>query len=285
MEDFVYLNGSIVPKRQAFVSVDDRGFYFADGIYEVVRYYAGEFFKFDDHLQRLKRSLDAIRISFDSFPDFINIAETLIKKNNLTGKQATVYFQVTRGAYPRKHSFPPDSVKPTVYAFASEFIPPIKEMKDGIKCITLDDFRWHRCDIKSIGLLPNTLSFQKATEENAFECIFLRDGIVTEGSHSNVIGVRNGKVITHPANNLILHGITRKATLELCAKLSIPVMEQTINGGDLFSLDELMVVGTGNEIMPVVKVNEKIIGDGKPGPVTRKLQKEFFTITYKNQLF
>jgi D-alanine transaminase len=157
MEEFVYLNGNIVPKKQAFVSVDDRGFYFADGIYEVVRYYAADFFRFDNHLKRLRRSLDAIRITFESFPDFLNIAEALISKNNLSGKQATVYFQVTRGTYPRRHRFPPVSVKPTVYVYASEFVPYLKEMKEGIKCITVDDFRWHRCDIKSIGLLPNTM--------------------------------------------------------------------------------------------------------------------------------
>ncbi len=281
MQPIIYLNNQFLPKVNASISPDDRGFYFADGIYEVIRFYRGHPFYLEEHLARLVNSLKAVRIDFERIKDLRGIMDGLIKRNRLEKSYAGVYLQITRGSYPRTHHFPKEPIVPTLYAYAFEKAPLVEHWKKGIKVITRPDIRWLRCNIKSIALLPNTLLYQEAVENDADECILVRDGMVTEASHSNVLGIKNGKLYTHPDGNLVLPGITKKAVFNLCQELKIPVIEEPLPEKSLTDMDELMIVGTGNEILPVVKVNESLIGGGHPGPITRKLQQAFFDITYR----
>jgi len=278
MKEVVYLNGSFIAKNEAFISPEDRGFNFADGIYEVVKYYGGKPFRYNDHINRLKRSLAEVRIDFEDFDQLESIFQTLLERNELTTQEAGIYLQITRGSHQRIHRFP-ENIKPTVYAWAFPFSSKPDQLKDGVKVITAEDIRWLRCDIKSIALLPNVLYAQKAEENGSAEVIFIRNGTVTEASHSNVIGVKDGIVYTHPDSNLILPGITKKVILEICRESNIKVTEEGIGELELSTIDEMMIVGTGSEVTPVVQINENPVGIGKPGPVTRFIQDKFFELT------
>jgi len=278
MKEVVYLNGSFIAKNEAFISPEDRGFNFADGIYEVVKYYGGKPFRYNDHINRLKRSLAEVRIDFEDFDQLEIIFQTLLERNELTTQEAGIYLQITRGSHQRIHRFP-ENIKPTVYAWAFPFSSKPDQLKDGVKVITAEDIRWLRCDIKSIALLPNVLYAQKAEENGSAEVIFIRNGTVTEASHSNVIGVKDGIVYTYPDSNLILPGITKKVILEICRESNIKVTEEGIGELELSTIDEMMIVGTGSEVTPVVQINENQVGIGKPGPVTRFIQDKFFELT------
>jgi len=281
MREIVFLNGEFIAKEKAYISPDDRGFIFADGVYEVIRCFKGNFFCFEEHMERLKRSLSETRIDFKDINTLFSICKNLISQNNLEGKYADIYLQITRGVYRRMHSFPVEDISPTVYIYAYERKPSVNDLKRGIKAITRPDIRWLHCDIKSVSLLPNILLFQEANEENAKECIFIRDGSVTEASHSNVLGVKTNVVFTHPDCNLILAGITKMVVFKICNDLGIYIKESPIREEDIYELDEIFIVGTGNDIMPVVQLNNKVINNGIPGAVTRQIQREYFRITYK----
>jgi len=269
----VYLNGSYVPAEQAVVSVDDRGFLFADGIYEVIRVYRGRPFRLEEHLRRLADGVAALRIPFRDPAGLAGIADRLLEENGLRDGDAVLYIQVTRGAAPRAHAFPPADVPPTVFVSARPFTPYPAEHYE--RAVTVPDTRWSRCDIKSVSLLPNVLANQRAKEAGAFEALFVRDGIVIEGSHSNLFGVFGGTLVTYPACNYILAGITRACVLELAAELGIPAREGPIPFETLWEADELFLSGTTTELMPVVEVDGRAIGGGRPGPVARRLQSAF----------
>lgn len=275
MAEIVYLNGKLLPKKEAFISPDDRGFNFADGVYEVIKYYSGKPFRYSDHLERLRRSLHEIRIGFEGFSEFEAVFQALLEMNELNRQEAGIYLQISRGSHPRIHRFPENS-QPTVYATAFPFSMPQQQLKNGVKVVTTEDIRWLRCDIKSVSLLPNVLAAQKAAENDAVETIFVRNGIVTEGSHSSVLGVKDGTVYTHPDSNLILPGITKKVIFEICRENGIQITEEGIPASGLAEMDEMMIAGTGSEITPVVKIDDYRVGDGKPGPVTRFIQDKFF---------
>jgi D-alanine transaminase len=277
----VYLNQQFLPKEKAFISPEDRGFYFADGVYEVIKYYKGYPFCFDAHMTRLRNSLAGVRISFNRFDELADICDRLIEENRLISEYAGVYIQVTRGVAARTHSFPSNDVTPTLYIRAFPMPTFLSEMRNGVRVISRDDIRWLRCNIKSIALLPNTLIFQEAMEAGAFECLLIRDGKFTEATHSNIMMVRNGMVFTHPDSNLILPGITRTKVIKLCSALSVGVIEKPVKADDINSIEECFITGTGSEIIPVVMVDNTVIGNGKPGPVTRMIQKAFFKITYE----
>lgn len=267
----VYLNGEYVPLADAKVSVEDRGFLFADGVYEVARVYAGELYLMRPHMERMLRGLAALRIEYRDSAEIERASLRLLEENGIDGDGA-VYIQVTRGAAPRKHSFPPQGTRPTVYVTASKFPgPPAEFWEDGVDAITVPDNRWARCDIKSVALLPNVLANQAAHAAGAFEALYVKDGVVLEGSHSNLWGVRDGRLVTYPASNYILSGITRARVFELAEELGIPVREGMIYSEDLFDMEELFLSGTTTEIMPVVRVDGREVLDGEPGPVTRKL--------------
>ena len=270
----VYYNGEYMPKEAVKLSPDDRGFLFADGIYEVIRAYWGQLFAVEAHLQRMRYGLRELQIRQPEL-DFSMVAAKLLQDNHLDNSEALVYIQITRGAAPRVHAFPPATIQPTIYAYASAFSPPQKEWETGVKIILTPDIRWLRCDIKSTSLLPNVLANQQAKENNAYEAVFVRNGLVTEGSHTNFCAVFEGQLFTHPKSPYILPGITRDVVLSLCGELKIPVQEYPILEKELKKADEMMVVGTTTEIMPVVQVNDWPVGDGQPGPVTRKLQQIF----------
>jgi D-alanine transaminase len=278
MNEVVFLNGKLVAKSEAFVSPEDRGFNFADGVYEVVKYYRGKPFRFNDHLARLKRSLHEVRIELEDLEQFEGIFHNLLEQNGLAGEEAGVYLQITRGSHQRIHRFPLN-IKPTVYAWAFPFSSKPDQLDHGVKVITADDIRWLRCDIKSIALLPNVLYAQKAEENGSAEVIFIRNGVVTEASHSNVIGVKNGALVTHPDSNLILPGITKKVVKEICQSNGIRFIEEGIQASVLHELDEMILVGTGSEITPVVNIDGFVVGDGQPGSLTRFIQEKFFEQT------
>jgi D-alanine transaminase len=277
MKEMVYLNGQFLPRDEARISPDDRGYIFADGVYEVVKYYNGNPFRYADHFSRLKRSLEEVQIHFEGLTGLQEVFNHLLKANNLTDVHAGVYVQVTRGINKRVHHFPSD-IMPGVYAFSFEMPSYSDNLQKGISVITREDIRWLRCDIKSISLLPNTMLYNQAVEAGAGECILIRNGLVTEATHSSVLAVKNGKVITHPLSNLILPGITRKVILELCQKYNIEAEERALAEKELYEVDELIIAGTGSEITPVVKVDDSPVGNKKPGEVTRFLQNKFFEL-------
>ncbi len=278
MSEIVYLNNQFINKEDAKISANDRGFIFADGVYEVIKYYNGKPFRYDDHLLRLKRSLSEMEIEYDNTENLESLFQELLSRNNLTGKHAGLYLQITRGEHKRVHHFP-ENISPTVYAFAYHMPSFTDHLENGIKVITHEDIRWQRCDIKSVSLLANSMIYNKAVKAGAGECVLIRDGFVTEATHSSVLGVKNGTVITRPLSNLILPGITRKAIHEICAENGIPFEEKAFTEAELFALDELIIAGTGSEVTPAVSVNGLPVGNGKPGEITRFIQQRFFELT------
>jgi D-alanine transaminase len=273
-----YLNGQYLPRSAATIPVEDRGFIFGDGVYEVWRAVNGRLFETDRHLARLAYGLHELRIAE---PDIIRrnvldeVAERLLAESGLLEGEATLYVEVTRGVAPRTHAFPPAGTRPTVFAMANRFAPPNDLRLRGASAITTPDIRWLRCDVKTIQLLPNVMAKQAAAERGAMEAIMIRDGFVTEGSHANVLGVLDGEIRTHPLGNLILPGITRAVVLEIARALAIPVREEAFNAHDIARLDECFLAGTTADVMPIVRVNDESVGAGTPGPITMRLFREF----------
>lgn len=277
MSEIVYLNGEFLKKEDAKISPNDRGFIFADGVYEVTKYYNGKPFRYEDHIKRLQRSLSELSIDFKNTEELQKIFNDLLIKNNLENTHAGVYLQISRGEHKRIHSFP-EKINPTIYAFAFGLPSDKKTLENGIKVITNEDIRWQRCDIKSVSLLPNTMLFNQAIKAGAGECILIREGLITEATHSSVLGIKNGTVITRPLSNFILPGITRKVILEICSKNGIPLEQRAFSEKELYNLDELIIAGTGSEITPVVQIKDTVIGNNKPGKITRLIQKKFFEL-------
>lgn len=278
MSEIVFLNNQFINKKDAKISADDRGFIFADGVYEVIKYYNGKPFRYDDHLWRLKRSLSEMEIDYDKTENLESLFQELLHKNNLTGKHAGLYLQISRGEHKRVHHYP-ENIPPTVYAFAYHMPSFTDNLENGIKVITHEDIRWQRCDIKSVSLLPNSMIYNKAVKAGAGECVLIRDGFVTEATHSSVLGIKNGVVITRPLSNLILPGITRKVILEICQVNGIAFEERAFSEKELYELDELIIAGTGSEVTPAISINDSPVGNGKPGEITRFIQQKFFELT------
>ncbi|HUF75200.1 MAG TPA: D-amino acid aminotransferase [Longimicrobiales bacterium] len=274
----VYLNGDYVPKAEARVSVDDRGFLLSDGVYEMVPYYEGVPFHLEAHLERLARSLKAVRIEYD-VSSVGAVLRRLIADNGLEkATRARAYVQVTRGVAPRTHYFPKQAVEPTVYACVTEWSRPADDVWGrGFTAITVPDLRWARVDIKAISLLPNALAFQAALDAGVDDAILVRDGIAIEGAHQNFWGVFDGVAVTHPATNLILAGITRAVVLERARARGIPCEERPIPVEELSDAEELFFTGTTAEVRPCVQVDGRSVGDGRVGPVTKALSEAFLT--------
>jgi D-alanine transaminase len=270
-----FFNGKFLPKNEICVSPDDRGFLFADGIYEVVRWYEGFFYDMPGHITRMKRSLRELRINWPDSDSFSSIAGELIKRNNLDNQPAMVYLQVTRGASRRSHSFPSPAVEPTAYACAWGFIPEKDLQESGIKVMLKEDIRWSRCDIKSVALLPNTISFQEACESGLKECIFVRNGLVTEGSHSNIFFVIDGTLFTHPESNYVLSGITRKNIIRIAGEAGIKIREEAVQENRLRFVKEAFITNTSAEVTPVIEIGGNTLNEGVPGPITRKIRDKF----------
>jgi D-alanine transaminase len=272
--EYVIVDGDVLDRTAAKVDIEDRGYQFGDGVYEVIRVYNGKMFTGIEHLNRLVDSAEKVRMKLPYSPeDLLSKMEELIKKNELdTG---TVYMQFTRGTSPRNHVFPGGDVTPTFVAYTRKVPRPVDPMENGVRTILDDDIRWLRCDIKSLNLLGNLLSKQKAAEAGCFEAILHRGETVTEGSHSNISIVKDGVIITHHADNFILNGITRQKMLDICRNERIPVEERAYTLAELSSADEVFSSGTTVEIMPIIEVDGKPVGNGQPGAVTRNLQNLF----------
>ncbi len=270
-----YLNGKYLPNKEVNISPDDRGFLFADGVYEAIRWYGNFFYDIDGHTTRLKRSLREIRMSWPEADNLPSIASDLIKLNALEDHQAIIYLELTRGVARRFHAFPSPPVNPTVYAYARSFRPDNNLISNGIRTILRKDIRWMRCDIKTIALLPNVLSFQEARDNDCHECIFSRDGIITECCHSNIFFVLDGVLRTHPESELILSGITRNSVVRIAREAGVPVKEEAIRQDQLPALTEAFVTNTSFEIGPVISIDGMKIGGGMPGPVARLLREKF----------
>jgi D-alanine transaminase len=273
--NIAYLNGNFIPKEDIRISPDDRGFLFGDGIYEVMKWYGGFFFDPESHLARLKRSLGEVRIKWQQADLFQTFARELIKINGLDEKHALIYLQVTRGAAPRNHAFPNPDVEPTVYSFARENGKADAEQENGVSVLLRKDIRWSRCDIKSVSLLANTLSFQEAHEKGMKECIFVRDGFITEGSRSNIFFVVNSALYTHPESGYILSGVTRKNIIRMAKESGIEVREEPVAEKDLGKIEEAFISNTSAEVTPVGFFDTLRVGNGKPGPVTLRIFKSF----------
>lgn len=273
MSEWVYLNGSFLPYEEAHLSVEDRGFLFADGIYEVIAFEKGWAFRMADHLQRLRRSAEAVRLPLPRpLEDLEAAASALIARNGLEADEATVYLQVTRGAARREHAFPAKA-EPTLLMLARKVHPLDRAKREqGVAAITVPDTRWHWCHVKSVGLLPNVLAKQQAVEAGVHEAIFVRDGRVTEASSANLFAVFDGVLWTHPANQWILPGITRKVVLELAARHELPIREEAFPVERLFEASELFLTGTTTRVLPLITVDGRPIGQGVPGPITRRLE-------------
>lgn len=274
MSETVFYNGAYVPKDEVRISPDDRGFLLSDGIYEVVRVYRGAPFEMDAHVRRLADGLAAIRIEGVDAALMAEVTGELIRRNGLEEDDAAVYVQVTRGAAPRTHHFPAVSVTPTVYAAAWAFTP-TTDPEVGVEVVTAPDHRWTRCDIKSVSLLANVLAAQQAFEADAYEAVLVRDGVALEGTRTSVFGVIDGVVRTAPLTHYVLPSVTRQVAIDLCREADIPVTERPLLLTEFLEADELFLAGTTTEIMPIVRVDGRPAGGGRPGPVTSELARRF----------
>ena len=270
MSGLVYLNGAFVDRADAKVSVDDRGFVFGDGVYEVTRSRDGVLLEVDRHVRRFQRSMAGLELRCPPI-DLPALSLRLLRDNGLARGEATVYWQITRGAAPRAHWFPPAGTPVTVYASASPFTAPNEKRATGVGTIVLADQRWARCDLKTVNLLPNVLAKQKAVAAGVHEALLQRDGVVMECAASNFFGVIDGVIRTHPRTNYILPGITREVVLELAVELGIPVREEPMLVDDLSRMSESFLTGTTNDVMPVVTIDGRMVGDGRPGPIAGRL--------------
>lgn len=268
-----YWNGEFLPKASIRVSPDDRGFLFADGVYEVIRAYGGRPFAVTEHVARLRASLRGLRLEWPGADGLADVVVELLARNELSHEDALVYVQVTRGAAPRSHVFPPEGTPVTAYAAAWPYAP--HDVADGAGAILVPDIRWARCDIKSVALLPNVLAQQEAREASALEAIFVRDGVLTEGTHTNVCVVLDGEVVTHPLTNHVLPGITRAAVRDLCRRDGIPWREAPVLLSEARRAQEILLVGTTVEVTAVVRLDGAPVADGSPGPVARSLAAAF----------
>ena len=263
-----------IMERENIVDIEDRAYQFGDGIYEVIGVYGGKPFLLDEHMERLQRSAKEIQLSLPYTMEQLrrNLVQ-LVKTNELD--EGIIYMQVSRGVSSREHYFPGNSITPVTIAYtrAEERMSATEDA--GATAVLVEDIRWLRCDIKTLNLLPNTLAKQKAVENNAIEAILHRGDTVTEASASNVFIVKEGELFTHPANNYILNGITRRKVIQLCESLGIQVHEKAFTVKTLLQADEVFVTATKSDIIPILKIDNQSIGQESPGKITRKIIQSF----------
>lgn len=268
-------NGSELPLADVRIPALDRGYLFGDGVYEVLRVYGGRPFLEREHLARLRRSLDEVRIRCDTARLQQRMHETL---RSSAVREGLIYIQVTRGVAPRMHRFPQPPVEPSELIYVDEIVgdPYGAWRDDGAALLSLDDLRWKRCDIKSINLLANCLAAQAAAEAGCLEALLVApDGSITEGSHMSVFGVTQGRILTSPLGPQILPGITRGLIVQLAERAGIPIVQQPLRHAELHTIDEMFLTGTTSEVLPVTAVDGRPIGSGRPGPVTLRLMETY----------
>ena len=269
-----FMDGQFTERDGLAISIEDRGYYFGDGVYEVIKVYGGELYTAEEHIERLFQSATKIKMTIPyAEVQLMEIARELVAKNNIL--VGHVYIQVTRGSAPRLHQFPNPAVPPVVTGYAINNPRPMAGIENGVGVKSVEDVRWLRCDIKSLNLLGNVLAKQEAHEAGCIEALLHRDGVVTEGSASNVFGVKDGIVYTHPVTNLILNGITRQVVLGLCEEQGIPVVEKSFTLDEAFEMDEFILTSTTSEVTPVISIDGRPVGSGLVGPLTMNLQKAF----------
>ncbi len=270
MSEIVYLNGAFMPLDEARIPVLDRGFIFGDGVYEVVPAYTRRPFRLAEHLRRLQHSLDGIRLA-NPFGDseWTSLMSQIIAKNE--GDDQSIYLQVTRGVARRDHAFPKD-VKQTVFMMSSPLTtPPQAQIDSGVAAITASDFRWLKCDVKSVSLLGNCLLRQMAVDAGAVETILFRDGRLTEASASNVFVVKNGVLLAPPKNNLVLPGITYDVVLEIAHAREFEVEVREISEAETRNADEIWVTSSTKEVLAITTLDGKPVGGGAPGILFRRM--------------
>jgi D-alanine transaminase len=269
MDEMIWINGEIMPLADGRIGIEDRGFQFADGVYEVIRVYNGKPFTLDLHLQRLQKSASGIQLTLPI--DLASLtAEIRSYLSKSSVREGMIYLQLTRGSAPRLHAFP--QCKPTLLFYA-RVLPPVDAPAtgDGVKLISVPDERWKRCWIKSIALLPNVLAKNQALAAGADEAVFIENGVVTECSASNIFAVVAGRVVTHPVGTKVLPGITRALLIDLAPKIGLKIDERAIREEEARQADELFITSTTREISWVSVLDGRRIGNGRCGPVTLKL--------------
>lgn len=260
--------------RENVVDIEDRGYQFGDGIYEVIGVYDGKPLMLDEHMERLKRSAKEIKLNMSSSIDDLKTKlEELVSANSL--EEGIIYMQVSRGAAARWHEFPKSDTSTVTVAYTRAEDRASNVEDQGATAVLTEDIRWLRCDIKTLNLLPNVMAKQEAVEHGAIEAILHRGETVTEASASNVFIVKDGALYTHPADNYILNGITRRKIIQLCEALDLKVNEQTYTVDELLDADEVFISATKLDVVPILKVDDHTIGNGEPGEITKKIVQEF----------
>ena len=274
MKELTYFNGEMVESGAKVVSLDDRGYCFGDGVYEVVRVYNGRAFAFSYHQDRLYRSMREMDIPVRMPPDELQeLHEIMIEQSEIT--DGYIYLQITRGVTPRHHAFERSKLEPQMYMFIKPITTDLGVLQEGVKAITLPDERWARVDIKTLNLIPNILAQTKAEKKGAYTAILVRDGIVTEGATSNVFVMKDGVCYTHPANHHILKGITRQLVVTRVAPTAgITIIEREFDEAFLKDVDEIFFTDTIGGIIPITTLNREPVGDGKPGKAAKVLAEQ-----------
>jgi D-alanine transaminase len=270
-EAVVYLNGEYLPQSRARVSVLDRGFLFGDGVYEVIPVFGGRPLRQAEHLDRLQRSMDRVSLSNPlSRDEWDRIFRRLLQDN--PGADRSIYLQVTRGAAPIRDLSLEADIQPTVFVMVNDIKPvDYARLERGIEAITVEDFRWRACDIKSVSLIANVMIRLHANARNVMDAVMVRDGLVTEGTASNIFLVRGGVVSTPPKSDCLLPGITRDLVIELAQANGIKVEERDIRQQELQTADEIWLTSSTREIAPVVKLDDRVVGDGVAGEYWKKV--------------
>lgn len=273
----VIWNNQLVRREDVKIDMEDRGYQFADGLYEVIRAYNGVLFTAEQHVERLFTGAKKIELVLPfTREELIQLLNKLIQANQI--ETGNIYLQVTRGvSSPRDHAHPETKFTSPVFTASTTIVPRnLKMMKNGIKVITLPDMRWLHCDIKSISLLGNIMAKHEAHKKGKDEAILYRDDHVTECSASNISIIKDNIIYTHPDGNLILPGITKLVLLKIARQAGITVKEETFTLDDLKEADEVFASSTTMEAMPVIEIDEQLVGDGKRGPIVKRLQ-ELYT--------
>ncbi|ADU31359.1 D-amino-acid transaminase [Evansella cellulosilytica] len=278
MAEIAFYENKFVDINEKVVPIQERGHQFGDGIYEVVRVYNGQPFLLEEHLERFQKSADAIELVLPFPKEKITaIIDEGITRSEM--KEADVYFQLTRGIAPRQHNYPEC---PAVFSMTVRKARPISNREKGISVITLEDERWLNCYIKSLNLLPNIIAKQKALKNGHGEAILVREGIVTEGSSSNVFAVKDGKLYTHPATKRILHGITRAKVMQLAKELRIPLVEKEFTTDFLKNADEAFITSTSAEVMPIHTIDDTVLPVDRP--ISSMLVEEFVKLYHHHAM-
>ncbi len=287
MNRIVYVNGAYMPEQEATVSIFDRGFLMADGVYEVTSVLQGKLIDFEGHAQRLRRSLDALDMAMPMpIDELLGVHRELVARNGI--EEGMIYWQVTRGsAGDRDFAFPDPEETPVTLVMFTQNKPGLADSpaaKTGIKVISIDDIRWGRRDIKTVQLLYPSMGKMMAKKAGADDAWMVQDGFVTEGTSNNAYIVKNGQIITRALSNDILHGITRSAVLRFAREAQMELVERNFTIDEAQSADEAFVTSASTFVMPVVEIDGKALGAGMPGPIAARLREIYLEESLKQAI-